>query len=179
VFGTREMQKREISKRERGEKLPLSLVWYRWEKGKRDKTEVGPACFLALPKVAKKGMRNCLFYYFSFCTLWFVWQPATHNLYINFIIKGVFVLSKNKNISLSSHSLIPNNTLNLLYFSYFSLLSISLFTTSLLCQIHPKRTRNFFNQIFTSYASLVIGACLCGGHVEGTPNWRRMHKNSF
>jgi hypothetical protein len=57
------------------------------------------------------------------------------------LIEDNFVISKIINTSLFSISLIPNNTLNLLYFSHISLLSyslllISLFTNSLLNQTY-------------------------------------------
>jgi len=49
LFGRREMLKREISKREIGEKLAFSLVWHTHEREKRDKLEVRTTCFFFSP----------------------------------------------------------------------------------------------------------------------------------
>jgi len=45
VFGRREKEEREVEEREIGEKSYTSLVWLRWERGKRELKPVGPTIF--------------------------------------------------------------------------------------------------------------------------------------
>lgn len=84
VFGWQEIRAREVLKRERGRRCPISPVWETEEIGKRDQFGVGPTLYLFSTKLRRKT-RNCVFHCFLFFALALrKWKPIWRSGYYRF-----------------------------------------------------------------------------------------------
>lgn len=92
VFGWQEIRAREVLKRERGRRCPISPVWETGEIGKRDQFGVGPTLYLFSTKLRRKT-RNCVFHCFLFFALALrKWKPIWRSGYYRFLFFFILII---------------------------------------------------------------------------------------